>query len=320
MQDGDRYNLQYRTQKDDHVRPEHAALDGVTLPPSDSFWEEFYPPNGWNCRCTVVQVRKSKYPATPHDEAMRLGDEALQRDSKGMFRFNPGIEQTSVPDYNPYTISKCRNCNVAKGKGSLARETPPDNQVCAACRWIHQCELRDSITKKGNKIPPEEQNRVLALPRNDQFTTEYGGRMGKVYQHLLHCEADLDHQFVMDVAKAFADLEGDCWINPVIRNSSPMRSDYYFDLPSGSRCNPDLKTSEYGYIDVKSPEKEPRMGRNAIIASRDQLSCVCFTDHRMPIDMKTVHRRTNLLFSDPNYAHDFIFWLIDGRLLKYKRP
>ena len=60
MQDGDRYNLQYRTQKDDKVRPEHAALDGVTLPPSDPFWAEFYPPNGWNCRCTVVQVRKSR--------------------------------------------------------------------------------------------------------------------------------------------------------------------------------------------------------------------------------------------------------------------
>lgn len=101
-EDGDRYNLQYRTTGDDKVRPEHAALNGVTLPPSDPFWEEYYPPNGWNCRCTVVQVRKSKYPATPHDEAMALGEEALQRDTKRMFRFNPGKEQKTFPDYNPY--------------------------------------------------------------------------------------------------------------------------------------------------------------------------------------------------------------------------
>lgn len=139
MKDGDRYNLQYRTQKDDKVRPEHAALDGVTLPPSDSFWEEFYPPNGWNCRCNVVQVRKSKYPATPHAEAMRLGDEALQRDSKGIFRFNPGLEQKSVPDYNPYTIRRCRDCDIAKGKNVRKLAFVPDNELCQACVIFHKC-------------------------------------------------------------------------------------------------------------------------------------------------------------------------------------
>lgn len=133
MQDGDRYNLQYRTQKDDKVRPEHAALDGVTLPPTDPFWAEFYPPNGWNCRCTVVQVRKSKYPATSHAEAMRLGDEALQRDSKGIFRFNPGMEQKTVPDYNPYTIRRCRDCDISNEK--LVHYVP-DNQLCSACRIV----------------------------------------------------------------------------------------------------------------------------------------------------------------------------------------
>ena len=137
-EDGDRYNLQYRTAGDDKVRPEHAALNGVTLPPSDPFWEEYYPPNGWNCRCTVVQVRKSKYPATPHDEAMALGEEALQRDTKGMFRFNPGKEQKTFPDYNPYTIRRCRDCDVPKGKIKLARFVP-ENEECAACQLIHQC-------------------------------------------------------------------------------------------------------------------------------------------------------------------------------------
>ncbi len=152
MRDGDRYNLQYRTQRDDKVRPEHAALDRVTLPPSDPFWEEFYPPNGWNCRCTVVQVRKSKYPVTNHDEAMRLGDEALQRDTKGMFRFNPGIEGKSFPDYNPYTVRKCSTCPVAKGgkSGSLAAFIP-DNQVCAACMLVRQMQgyYKDIPVKRG---------------------------------------------------------------------------------------------------------------------------------------------------------------------------
>lgn len=135
MEDGDRYNLQYRTQHDDKVRPEHAALDGVTLLPSDPFWEEYYPPNGWNCRCTVVQVRKSKYPETPRDEAMARGEDALQRDTKGIFHFNPGKEQKSVPDYNPYTIRRCRDCDIAKGDVKLVRFAP-ENELCAACKLL----------------------------------------------------------------------------------------------------------------------------------------------------------------------------------------
>ena len=142
MQDGDRYNLQYHTQRDKKVRPEHAALDRVTLPMSDPFWQEYYPPNGWNCRCTVVQVRKSKYPVTPHDEAMALGEEATGKDTKGIFHFNPGIEQKTIPNYNPYTIKRCRDCDIAKGKLDLA--FIPENELCQACRL-----LRSGLAKVG---------------------------------------------------------------------------------------------------------------------------------------------------------------------------
>ena len=136
---GDRYYLQYRTAGDKRVRPEHAALNRVTLPITDSFWETFFPPNGWNCRCTVVQVRKSKYEATDHDEAMSRGDAATGKDTRGLFRFNPGIQQKAMPDYNPYTIQRCRDCDVAKGKFNLAKPFIPDNEVCAACEILHKC-------------------------------------------------------------------------------------------------------------------------------------------------------------------------------------
>ena len=148
-EDGDRYNLQYRTAGDGKVRPEHAALNGVTLPPSDPFWEEYYPPNGWNCRCTVVQVRKSKYPTTAHGEAMALGEEALQRDTKGIFHFNPGKEDKTVPDYNPYTIRRCRDCDIAQGKITLA--FVPENELCSACKLVRQCEQNREVSYKHGK-------------------------------------------------------------------------------------------------------------------------------------------------------------------------
>ena len=140
-EDGDRYNLQYRTAGDSKVRPEHAALNGVTLPPSDPFWKTYYPPNGWNCRCTAVQVRRSKYPATSHSEATARGEEALKADKKGFFRFNSGMERKTIPDYNPYTIKRCRDCDMAKGKAKLAKFVP-ENELCAACKLVRSIEQK----------------------------------------------------------------------------------------------------------------------------------------------------------------------------------
>lgn len=48
-------NLTYQTVGDERVRPEHASLDGITRPVNDKFWSKYFPPNGWNCRCTVIQ-------------------------------------------------------------------------------------------------------------------------------------------------------------------------------------------------------------------------------------------------------------------------
>lgn len=136
-EDGDRYNLQYRTAGDSKVRPEHAALNGITLPMSDPFWDSYYPPNGWGCRCTAAQVRKSKYPETPQADAMARGEAALAGDKKGIFRFNSGKQRKAVPDYNAYTIRRCRDCDVAQGKLNLA--FVPDNELCAACKLVRQC-------------------------------------------------------------------------------------------------------------------------------------------------------------------------------------
>lgn len=35
----------------------HGHLDGVSLPPSDPFWREGFPPNDWGCSCYVVGAR-----------------------------------------------------------------------------------------------------------------------------------------------------------------------------------------------------------------------------------------------------------------------
>jgi SPP1 gp7 family putative phage head morphogenesis protein len=45
---------QYYTEGDDRVRPRHAALNGITLPATNTFWETHFPPWDFSCRCGVT--------------------------------------------------------------------------------------------------------------------------------------------------------------------------------------------------------------------------------------------------------------------------
>lgn len=117
-EDGDDFLLQYRTAKDERVREQHRILDGITLPPSDKFWDEFFPPNGWNCRCSAVQVNPKRYPESNSEEAIQRGRAATyQPNAKGqnkaqIFRFNSGKQKVVFPPKHPYYPKNCGNCNL----------------------------------------------------------------------------------------------------------------------------------------------------------------------------------------------------------------
>lgn len=48
--------LQYSAINDARTRPAHRALDNVVYPIDDPFWDYFYPPNGFRCRCHVMAL------------------------------------------------------------------------------------------------------------------------------------------------------------------------------------------------------------------------------------------------------------------------
>lgn len=135
-QDGDRYYLQYRTVGDKRVRRTHRMLHNITLPITSPFWDKYFPPNGWNCRCTVVQVRKDKYPVSDEQEAMNLGSQATAGKYQEMFMFNPGKRMTTFPAYNGYTIRRCNSCRWRPDKIRLSGL--PDNELCKACRIVQE--------------------------------------------------------------------------------------------------------------------------------------------------------------------------------------
>ena len=123
-----RYYLQYRTANDDRVRESHRVLQDVTLPPDDTFWLSYYPPNGWRCRCTAVEVLKNKYPVSDSQKSIEKGEKAtsqIGKDGKNkleIFRFNPGAEQKVFPPKHPY--NKVKDAEVIKKQ--LSPEKTPE--------------------------------------------------------------------------------------------------------------------------------------------------------------------------------------------------
>lgn len=138
--DGDDFLLQYRTAKDEKVREQHRILDGITLPPSDKFWDEYYVPLGWNCRCSVVQVNPRRYPQSDSEEALQRGRAATyQPNAKGqnkaqIFRFNSGKQKVVFPPKHPYYPKGCGNCQFRKFSAN-------EDTLCEACRRIRSMEL-----------------------------------------------------------------------------------------------------------------------------------------------------------------------------------
>jgi SPP1 gp7 family putative phage head morphogenesis protein len=88
--------LKYQTVGDERVREDHRPLDGVTRPVDDPFWDTYYPPNGWRCRCEVLQEDED-------EEATKLGGVKLP-DVPPSMQINVGKKKVLFGPQHPYFI------------------------------------------------------------------------------------------------------------------------------------------------------------------------------------------------------------------------
>ncbi|MBV5327207.1 MAG: DUF935 family protein [Chlorobium sp.] len=95
--------LQYVTAGDEKVRDDHAILDGVVADINDPFWNTYYPPNDWNCRCDVIQLSNPDAPATDLEDAERFPDGLPV--VPGDFAQNPGVTGAVFGKENPTMAS-----------------------------------------------------------------------------------------------------------------------------------------------------------------------------------------------------------------------
>ncbi len=123
-------NLAYRTQGDERVRDAHSLLNGIVAPINSDFWKTHYPPNGWRCRCYVVQTAETP---TNEDKIPKLND----KDFPEEFRINVGITGQIFSEENlkdskahPY-FALTRNKDWQKAF-ELAKLSAPANTVYTA--------------------------------------------------------------------------------------------------------------------------------------------------------------------------------------------
>ena len=115
--------LQYQAVMDANTRKEHAALHGVIKRYDDDFWDKYYPPNGWGCRCEVIQLPGKNHKETPAKDMKfcKVDD---------MWKVNVGKKGVVFPKGHPYFINQCgTNSCPLKGRKLAATENPQ----CEAC-------------------------------------------------------------------------------------------------------------------------------------------------------------------------------------------
>lgn len=160
-------NLQYRTALDDKVRPEHAALEGITLPQDDPFWNTAFPPNGWNCRCNVVPVLKEDYPVS-NSEAAQLSFRQLTEGDAEMFRFNPGKESVLFPPHHPYYGKQgYRHCATQRLAANDDKHDLGD--PCRVYHKLHEPE------EKYERITLTDEQKVYRKSLQNEAIAKYTG-------------------------------------------------------------------------------------------------------------------------------------------------
>jgi phage putative head morphogenesis protein, SPP1 gp7 family len=92
----------YSAVMDGKTRPEHRALNGKAYRAGSSFWDRYYPPNGWRCRCSTYSLSE--------DGAAQRGLDILDDLPPGLdpervappeWRYNPGRD-AYAPDWSKY--------------------------------------------------------------------------------------------------------------------------------------------------------------------------------------------------------------------------
>lgn len=136
--------LMYDAIDDFRTRPLHASWDRKVLPVSSAWWKTHYPPNGWNCRCGVIQLDAT--------EVKRLGLAQSEPPNDGFYTWqNPRTGEISkIPNGIDPSFNKNSGMNYLADLKTLQAEKvaalPPGMRAAAAAAKAQTDKMLADLT------------------------------------------------------------------------------------------------------------------------------------------------------------------------------
>lgn len=130
-------------------RPHHQAKQGLVLPVDDPFWQQWYPPNGWGCKCHVRQITRreaerrgiSDSPEVPMREVFNRRTGEIKRIPSGIdpgWEMNPGL-------YRQRQMERFLNGKLDAADPAIAQAAARDMASSWRLRRIHEGAARGSV-------------------------------------------------------------------------------------------------------------------------------------------------------------------------------
>lgn len=150
--------LQYSAILDSRTRQSHAAAHGAVYHIDDPFWDYFYPPNGFNCRCTVRALsdsdlkRRNLLP-----QKAQLEDTEVVVNRKGDTRPAKAVK---LPDGRRFytdagfqhNVGKSHLANLGQLQMQRAVELPPKLASVSIQTALKQSDLMRAVSQQAAQM------------------------------------------------------------------------------------------------------------------------------------------------------------------------